>query len=123
MNHGMRFFSWFGLTQHDSGITNRHFGVHDSTARSIHLHIELGVESLFQKLDQLSGIGNAQVRRYGRVSCGNGIRHGISSYPALYIRSDFRAVVLKGIRLSSFSVCQRDPLGAVLAIASLTVKR
>jgi len=30
-------------------IANCHFGVHDSTARSILLHIELGVEGLLQK--------------------------------------------------------------------------
>jgi len=97
MNHRMRFFSWFGLPEHNPGIANRHFGVHDSTARSIHFEQELGVESLFQELDQFGCVGNTEVGRYGCITCGNGIRHGISSYPALYIRSAFRAVVLNGI--------------------------
>ena len=45
------------------------------------------------------------------------------SYRALYIRRAFLAVVLRGIFVSSFIVCQRESVGVVRVVASFTVKR
>ena len=127
MDHRMRFFSRLGLREHDSGIANRHFGVHDSTAGSVHLEKELSIEGLFQKIDQFGGIGFG-VHRVGRYGCisfwGIGIRHKDRLLSRHCISAALSAPWCSTeSSVSSFSVCQRAPLAAAPAIASFTVNR